>query len=110
MRVVGGVVAVVFEPVPGVSLAAVWDGGQLCHIHVVDGGAWGPVLEHWDMWDRVHDGPQIECTPAALQSVVQFRLEDDAAVRELVALAEVCLCPLEHVQQHRFGVPHFSAN
>lgn len=110
MGVVGAVVVVSFEPAPGVLLAAVWDGGRWCNVHVLERGKYGPTLERWDMHAKWSDVPQIECTPDALRQLVEWRLEDATAMAELVAWAASFLDGAETpVFAHR-GTPEFSAN
>lgn len=110
MCVLGAAVVVTFEPAPGVTLAAAWDGGRWCGLFVVEGGGYGPRVESWDMHDGWHGVPQIACTPAALRELVEWRLEDRAAVAEMVALATSILDGSGPPVFARDGVPQFSAN
>lgn len=103
-------VVATFELVPGITLAAVWDGGPWCHVHVVDGGKYGPVLERWDM-----AGPcgvaAIECTPDALRQLVLFRIQTDLEGMADLAMAARCYStPREHSENTRRPTPEFSAN
>jgi hypothetical protein len=110
MGIVGCACVVTFEPAAGMTLAAVWDGGRWCHVHVVEAGGYGPRLEAWDMHDKWHNAPQIECTPRALQQLVEWRLEDRNAVAEMVALATTILDGSGPPVFARHGVPQFSTN
>jgi hypothetical protein len=110
MCVLGAAVVVSFEPAPGTTLAAVWDGGQWCQIHVVESGNYGPVLEVWDMHNEWHGGPEIECTPAALKRLVEFRLRDTVSVAELASWA-TSYCDRQHRRTFApTGAPRFSLN
>lgn len=110
MCVVGAAVVVSFEPAPGVTLAAVWDGGRWCNVHVVEGGGYGPKIEAWDMHDQWHGVPQIECTPNALRDLVEWRLMDRAAVADLVAWATSFGTGSEPPRFARTRTPRFSVN
>lgn len=110
MAVLDAVVVVSFEPEPGVQFAAVWDGGKWCRIHAVDGGTFGPCVEAWDMHDGWHGVPQIECTPAALQRLVEWRLDDPTAAAEMLATAEALTTPVVAPRFARNGYPQFSQN
>ena len=107
-------VVATFEPEPGVALAAVWDGGRWATVHVVDGGAYGPVLERWDMWEPTLGGPCISCTPKAFAELVQYRVAEGAEMGDLVGLAEdYCGWSERRTDEHEHapvGVPGFSLN
>lgn len=83
MCVCAAAVVVTFEAAHDVTLAAVWDGGRWCHVHVVDEGTYGPRIESWDMWHPATQSAAIPCTPDALRELVLFRLADPDAVRTL---------------------------
>jgi hypothetical protein len=87
MWISGAVVVVTFEPAADVTLAAVWDGGPWCYVHTLEDGKYGPRLEAWDMHDPWTDAPAIECTPAALQQLVEYRMADTLVAGELVTWA-----------------------
>lgn len=110
MHVVDAAVVVTFEPAPDVVLAAVWDGGQWCQIHVVAEGQYGPVLEVWDMHHQWHEAPQISCTPNALRQLVEYRMEDVDAMDELVAWARSYSGVPCGVQYRLHKRPQFSRN
>lgn len=86
----GAVVVVVLEVVADVRLAVVWDGGDTATVHTVDGGTYGPAIESWRMTDD-HGWPRISCTPAALEELARFRLEETPGAAELVATAAAVL-------------------
>lgn len=114
MCVVGAAIVVSFEPAPGATLAAVWDGSEWATVHGVVDGVFGPVIERWAMHDRRTDQPAISCTPEAFAELVQFRLTNAPSVAQLVRLAAACCAPLEPVvvvrHNGRSGVPNFSHN
>lgn len=86
-----GAVVVTVEPVTDVRLCVVWDGGEFATVHAVDGGTYGPALERWAMYDQDTGWPRISCTPAALEELVRFRLEETPGAAELVATAAAVL-------------------
>jgi len=87
MVVHGAAVVVAFEPVAGVRLACVWDGGPHATVHTLEDGRYGPVLERWQMVDPWTGCPRIACTPAALAELVAFRVEETPGAARLVATA-----------------------
>lgn len=90
MVVRGAFVCVVLEPVADVRLAVCWDGGDTATVHTVDDGRYGPAIESWRMTDD-HGWPRMACTPAALEELCRFRLEDTPGAAELVATAAAVL-------------------
>lgn len=110
MCVVDAAVVVAFEPVPGLNMAAVWDGGRWCHVHVVDDGRYGPAIESWDMTNGWSGTTQIPCTPNALRELVEWRLADRDAVRDMVAFARPYVTWSETRLVTPGGAPQFSAN
>jgi hypothetical protein len=110
MCISGAVVVVTFEPAGDVTLAAVWDGGRWCNVHTLEDGKYGPRLEVWDMHHEWTGKPVIECTPEALQRLVEYRMDDTAAIAELVTLARSYSDWQTPPAWTRDGVPLFSRN
>lgn len=94
MVVHGAAVVVVLEVVADVRAVVVWDGGRWATVHAVDDGRYGPAVERWEMHDPWTGLPRISCTPAALEELARFRLEETHGAAELVAtLAAVTGAP-----------------
>jgi hypothetical protein len=102
--VVGGVTVVAFDVGNGSRLAAVWDGGDRCNVHVVVDGRYGPTVEVWDM-----TGTWMPCTPDALAELVAYRLSDDRTAAELGRMARASVDD-ETAPIRGTGVPRFSVN
>lgn len=107
---VDAAVVATFEPAPGLYAAAVWDGGEWCHVHALDGGKFGPRLESWDMIDPATGEPAIRCTPDALRELVEYRLEQPGAVRAIAAGVADYAHATEPRPRVRRGVALFSVN
>lgn len=107
---VDAAVVATFEPAPGLYAAAVWDGGETCFVHALDGGKFGPRLESWDMIDARTGEPAIACTPDALRELVEYRLQQPGAVRAIAAGVADYVHGTEPRQRHRRGVASFSMN
>jgi hypothetical protein len=86
MVALSAAVVCTFDAAPGVTLAAVWDGGKWARIHHVSGGCFGAVVERWNMVNNRTGCPGIEHTPAALAELVRYRLEHHGQAVELAAL------------------------
>ena len=86
MVALSAAVVCTFDAAPGVTLAAVWDGGKWARIHHVSGGRVGAVVERWHMFDNRTGCPGIEHTPAALAELVRYRLEHHGQVVVVAAL------------------------
>jgi hypothetical protein len=86
MVALSAAVVCTFDAAPGVTLAAVWDGGKWAHIHHVSGGCFGAVVERWAMVNNRTGRPGIEHTPAALAELVRYRLEHHGQAVVLAAV------------------------
>jgi hypothetical protein len=86
MVALSAAVVCTFDAAPGVTLAAVWDGGKWARIHHVSGGCFGAVVERWNMVNNHTGCPGIEHTPAALAELVRYRLEHHGQAVELAAV------------------------
>lgn len=85
-------VVVMLEVVSDVRAVVVWDGGRWATVHAVDDGRYGPAVERWDMHDPWTGLPRIACTPAALEELARFRLEETPGAAELVATLAAVTC------------------
>ena len=90
MLALSAAVVCTFDAAPGVTLAAVWDGGKWARIHHVSGGRFGAVVERWHMFNNRTGCPGIEHTPAALAELVRYRLEQHGQAVELGAVDADC--------------------
>lgn len=108
--VCGAAVVVTFEATPDMRLAAVWDGGMWCSIHVVENGTYTVAVDRWQMVDDCTGEPCIPCTPAALAELVAVRMERDGMPAELLELAEDYIVWHEPRVAAGAGAPDFSAN
>lgn len=108
--VCGAAVVVTFEATPGVRLAAVWDGGMWCSIHVVENGAYTVAVDRWEMVNDCTGEPCIPCTPGALAELVAQRVSRGGIPAELLELAEDYAAWNETRPAGGRGAPDFSAN
>lgn len=108
--VCGAAVVVTFEATPDVRLAAVWDGGPWCSIHVVENGTYTVAVDRWQMVDDWTGAPCIPCTPGALAELVAARVARGGIPVELLELAEDYAAWAEPRAAGRHGAPDFSDN
>lgn len=108
--VCGAAVVVTFEATPNVRLAAVWDGGPWCSIHVVENGAYTVAVDRWEMRDDWTGEPCIPCTPGALAELVAARVSRGDIPGDVLELAEDYAAWSERHQKTSGGAPDFSAN
>jgi len=87
VNVCGAAVVVTFDATPDVRLAAVWDGGPWCSIHVVQNGTYTVAIDRWQMVDDCTGEPCIPCTPSALAEMVRTRTTRGGIPGELLELA-----------------------
>jgi hypothetical protein len=110
VNVCGAAVVVTFDATPDVRLAAVWDGGPWCSIHVVQNGTYTVAIERWKMADDCTGEPCIPCTPSALAELVETRTTRGGISGALLELAADFADSSEHRAPGHHHAPDFSTN
>jgi len=110
VNVCGAAVVVTFDATPDVRLAAVWDGGPWCSIHVVQNGTYTVAIDRWQMVDDCTGEACIPCTPSALTELVQTRTTHGGISGALLELAADFAAWSEHRAPDQHHAPDFSAN